>query len=54
MLYVQRRRSALTGEPRSARSGSGPKLGMTLIDTAEMHAEDETERLVGDAISGRK
>jgi diketogulonate reductase-like aldo/keto reductase len=32
----------------------GLDLGMTLIDTAEMYAEGETERLVGDAISGRR
>ncbi|MFC3994220.1 aldo/keto reductase [Actinoplanes siamensis] len=32
----------------------GLELGMTLIDTAEMYAEGETERLVGDAIGGRR
>ena len=32
----------------------GLDLGMTLIDTAEMYAEGATERLVGDAISGRR
>jgi diketogulonate reductase-like aldo/keto reductase len=32
----------------------GLDLGMTLIDTAEMYAEGDTERLVGDAISGRR
>lgn len=30
----------------------GFDLGMTLIDTAEMYAEDESERLVGEAIAG--
>jgi diketogulonate reductase-like aldo/keto reductase len=32
----------------------GLDLGMTLIDTAEMYAEGESERLVGEAISGRR
>ena len=33
---------------------TGIDLGMTLIDTAEMYADGESERLVGDAISGRR
>jgi diketogulonate reductase-like aldo/keto reductase len=44
-------------EQRKAEIGAlrfGLDLGMTLIDTAEMYAEGETERLVGDAISGRR
>src|SRR5690348_9827383 len=32
----------------------GLDLGMTLIDTAEMYANREAERLVGDAIAGRR
>ena len=31
---------------------TGIDLGMTLIDTAEMYADGESERLVGEAISG--
>lgn len=31
---------------------AGVDLGMTLIDTAEMYAEGESERLVGEAIAG--
>ena len=31
---------------------AGVDLGMTLIDTAEMYAEGESERLVGEAIDG--
>ncbi|MEU8607181.1 aldo/keto reductase [Actinoplanes sp. NPDC048791] len=44
-------------EQREAEIGAlrlGLELGMTLIDTAEMYAEGDTERLVGDAISGRR
>jgi diketogulonate reductase-like aldo/keto reductase len=44
-------------EQRQAEIGAlrfGLDLGMTLIDTAELYAEGETERLVGDAISGRR
>ena len=44
-------------EQRNAEIGAlrlGLELGMTLIDTAEMYAEGETEQLVGDAISGRR
>jgi diketogulonate reductase-like aldo/keto reductase len=33
---------------------SGLDLGMTLIDTAEMYGEGEAERVVGEAISGRR
>lgn len=32
----------------------GLDLGMTLIDTAEMYGEGETETLVGEAIAGRR
>jgi diketogulonate reductase-like aldo/keto reductase len=32
----------------------GIDLGMTLIDTAEMYADGEAERLVGEAIRGRR
>jgi diketogulonate reductase-like aldo/keto reductase len=32
----------------------GLTLGMTLIDTAEMYGEGEAERLVGEAIAGRR
>ena len=30
----------------------GVELGLTLIDTAEMYADGESERLVGEAIAG--
>lgn len=33
---------------------TGIDLGMTLIDTAEMYADGESERLVGEAIAGRR
>ena len=33
---------------------AGIYLGMTLIDTAEMYAEGGAERIVGQAISGRR
>jgi diketogulonate reductase-like aldo/keto reductase len=49
MAEVRERRKAEIGALRL-----GIDLGMTLIDTAEMYAEGETERLVGDAISGRR
>jgi diketogulonate reductase-like aldo/keto reductase len=49
MAEVRERRKAEIGALRL-----GLDLGMTLIDTAEMYAEGETERLVGDAISGRR
>jgi len=32
----------------------GLDLGMTLIDTAEMYADGGAERLVGEAIAGRR
>src|ERR1700704_2413088 len=32
----------------------GLELGMTLIDTAEMYADGDSEKLVGEAISGRR
>jgi aryl-alcohol dehydrogenase-like predicted oxidoreductase len=32
----------------------GLDLGMTLIDTAEMYAEGGAERLVGEALAGRR
>ncbi|WP_029625351.1 aldo/keto reductase [Sphingomonas sp. PAMC 26605] len=48
----------MMGEDRSKRSTEiaalreGIALGMTLIDTAEMYGEGESERLVGEAIAG--
>ncbi|GAA1286633.1 oxidoreductase [Planotetraspora silvatica] len=48
------------GENRSSRDEEiaalqvGLDLGMTLIDTAEMYAEGEAERLTGEAIAGRR
>lgn len=33
---------------------TGIDLGLTLIDTAEMYADGESERLVGEAIAGRR
>jgi diketogulonate reductase-like aldo/keto reductase len=33
---------------------TGIDLGMTLIDTAEMYADGESERLVGEAITGQR
>ncbi|WP_081799222.1 aldo/keto reductase [Novosphingobium resinovorum] len=33
---------------------AGLDLGLTLIDTAEMYADGEAERLVGEAIAGRR
>ncbi|RST31374.1 aldo/keto reductase [Sphingomonas ginkgonis] len=33
---------------------TGLDLGLTLIDTAEMYGEGESERLVGEAIAGRR
>ena len=33
---------------------TGIDLGLTLIDTAEMYADGEFERLVGEAIRGRR
>jgi diketogulonate reductase-like aldo/keto reductase len=33
---------------------AGIDLGMTLIDTAEMYADGESERLVGEAVAGRR
>jgi diketogulonate reductase-like aldo/keto reductase len=32
----------------------GIELGMTLIDTAEMYGNGDSERLVGEAIKGRR
>lgn len=48
------------GEQRSARRAEvdalkqGLDAGMTLIDTAEMYADGEAERVVGEAIAGRR
>ncbi|GII32595.1 oxidoreductase [Planotetraspora mira] len=48
------------GENRSSRDEEiatlqvGLDLGMTLIDTAELYAEGEAERLTGEAIAGRR
>ena len=33
---------------------AGIDLGMTLVDTAELYAHGESERLVGEAIAGRR
>jgi aryl-alcohol dehydrogenase-like predicted oxidoreductase len=33
---------------------AGIDLGLTLLDTAEMYAEGEAERVVGEAIHGRR
>ncbi len=50
----------MIGENRSARAEEiatlkrGIELGMTLIDTAEMYGEGESEQLVGEAIKGRR
>ena len=50
----------MIGEDRSTRAEEiatlqrGIDLGMTLIDTAEMSGEGESERLVGEAIRGRR
>ena len=33
---------------------AGLDLGLTLLDTAEMYADGQTERLVGEAIRGRR
>ena len=50
----------MIGEDRSARAEEiatlqrGIELGMTLIDTAEMYGEGASERLIGEAIKGRR
>ena len=50
----------MIGEDRSSRAGEiaalqrGIDLGMTLIDTAEMYGDGASERLVGEAIRGRR
>ena len=50
----------MLGESRSARAEEiatlqrGIDLGMSLIDTAEMYGEGASERLVGEAIKGRR
>ena len=44
------RRKRRAGEIAALRAGI--ELGMTLIDTAEMYADGESERLVGEAIAG--
>lgn len=44
------RRKRRTGEIAALRAGV--ELGMTLIDTAEMYADGEAERLVGEAVEG--
>lgn len=50
----------MMAEDRRARSEEivalrgGIDLGLTLIDTAEMYADGESERLVGEAIKGRR
>ena len=50
----------MIGEDRASRAGEiaalqrGVDLGMTLIDTAEMYGDGASERLVGEAIRGRR
>ena len=50
----------MVGESRASRAEEiatlqrGIDLGMTLIDTAEMYGEGASERLIGDAIKGRR
>lgn len=50
----------MIGEDRSVRSEEiatlqhGIELGMTLIDTAEMYGDGASERLIGEAIKGRR
>lgn len=50
----------MIGEDRSARAEEittlqrGIELGMTLIDTAEMYGDGASERLIGEAIKGRR
>lgn len=50
----------MIGEDRASRAGEiaalqrGIDLGMTLIDTAEMYGDGASERLVGEAIKGRR
>ncbi|TBW41406.1 aldo/keto reductase [Siculibacillus lacustris] len=50
----------MMGEARGARAEElatlrrGLELGLTLIDTAEMYGEGASERLVGEAIAGRR
>ncbi|MDR2113471.1 MAG: aldo/keto reductase [Candidatus Accumulibacter sp.] len=50
----------MIGENRSSRAEEiaalrhGIELGMTLVDTAEMYGEGASERLVGEAIRGRR
>jgi diketogulonate reductase-like aldo/keto reductase len=50
----------MMGEDPSRRAGEiaalreGVDLGMTLIDTAEMYAQGQAERVVGEAIAGRR
>jgi diketogulonate reductase-like aldo/keto reductase len=50
----------MMGEGRSERAAevaalqAGIDLGMTLVDTAEMYADGESERVVGEAIRGRR
>ncbi len=50
MMAEDRRRRA--DEMNALREGVD--LGLTLIDTAEMYADGESERLVGEAIAGRR
>ena len=50
----------MIGEDHASRAGEiatlqhGIDLGMTLIDTAEMYGEGDSEKLVGEAIRGRR
>ncbi len=50
MMAEDRRRRA----DEMAALREGVDLGLTLIDTAEMYADGESERLVGEAIAGRR
>ncbi|MFX5521709.1 aldo/keto reductase, partial [Acinetobacter baumannii] len=44
--------AAASAEGRALQAGID--LGMTLIDTAEMYADGQSERVVGKAIAGRR
>ncbi|MFX5583075.1 aldo/keto reductase, partial [Acinetobacter baumannii] len=44
--------AAASAEVRALQAGID--LGMTLIDTAEMYADGQSERVVGKAIAGRR
>ncbi len=50
--YMGERNSDLRAEVKALQQGLG--AGMTLIDTAEMYADGGAERVVGEAIAGRR